>query len=174
MSNTNNAIVLIGMPGAGKSTTGILLAKNLGFDFVDTDIAIQTREGKTLQAIIEDSDFMQLRHIEEQVVLDTDCSNRVIATGGSAVYSDKAMQHLKQQGLIVYLQVDIDALRQRIHNFDSRGIAMAPGQSFESLLAERCKLYERYADLTIDSSRQTPEQTTSAIEQAWSTNSTRD
>jgi shikimate kinase len=164
MPESHPSVVLIGMPGAGKSTTGILLAKNLGLGFIDTDISIQTHEGKTLQKIIEDSDYLTLRNIEERVILDTDCENCIVATGGSAVYSDPAMKYLKEQAIIVYLEVDLDTLRQRIHNFDSRGIAMAPGQSFEHLFSERSKLYRHYADIGIDSSNQTPEQTTAAIE----------
>ncbi|MBL4826680.1 MAG: shikimate kinase [Spongiibacteraceae bacterium] len=170
MSRPHHSVVLIGMPGAGKSTTGILLAKNTGLDFVDTDIAIQTREDKTLQTIIKDAGYLALREIEEQVILDTSCEKRVIATGGSAVYSDTAMKHLKQLATVVYLNVDLNTLRQRIHNYDNRGIAMAPNQSFDDLYRERSKLYQHYADICINSSQQNPEQTTAAIEQALKKN----
>ena len=158
-------IVLIGMPGAGKSTTGILLAKNLGMDFMDTDIVIQNTQHKTLQAIIEDDGYLALRAIEESVISGLVCHNTVIATGGSAVYSAAAMHYLKKNATLVYLNVTLEQLRLRIHNYDDRGIAMAPGQTFEALFEERAKLYHQFADIIIHSSQQTAQQTTHNIEQ---------
>ncbi len=158
-------IVLIGMPGAGKSTTGILLAKNLGMDFMDTDIVIQNTQHKTLQAIIEDDGYLALRAIEESVISGLVCDNTVIATGGSAVYSAAAMHYLKKNATLVYLNVTLEQLRLRIHNYDDRGIAMAPGQTFEALFEERAKLYHQFADIIIHSSQQTAQQTTHNIEQ---------
>ena len=145
-----SSIVLIGMPGAGKSTLGVLLAKETARDFVDTDVLIQVRENKTLQCILNDSDYLNLRRIEEEVLLSVDLAHHVIATGGSAVYSDKGMAKLKTLGPVVFLDVSLDELRRRIHNYDSRGIACRPGQSFEALFEERDTLYRRYADRVID------------------------
>jgi len=142
-------ITLIGMPGAGKSTVGILLAKELGLGFVDTDLLIQTREGQTLQALVDSRGHMALRTIEEDVICGFTAQKTVIATGGSAVYSDRAMAHLENLSHIVFLELDFDAIRARIRNFDSRGIAMAPGQSFEELFAERQVLYRRWAEMTV-------------------------
>ncbi|MDX1594911.1 MAG: shikimate kinase [Gammaproteobacteria bacterium] len=145
----HQSVILIGMPGAGKSTIGVLLAKELGLGFLDTDLAIQLREGRTLQEILDGSDYLDLRRIEEEVLLETDCHGQVIATGGSAVYSEAGMAHLKACGPTVFLDVPLDVLRRRIHNYEHRGIARRPGQSFASLFEERTVLYRRYADLTV-------------------------
>ena len=159
MNNTLDSIVLIGMPGAGKSTLGILLAKALGLGFLDTDIVIQIQEEKTLQEILDGSDYLQLRSIEEQVLLTEQVAGKVVATGGSAVYSREGMARLKESGSVVFLDVPLKALEQRISDFDSRGIASRPGQSLESLYEERCALYREYADITIDCSGQRLEET---------------
>lgn len=143
-------VVLIGMPGAGKSTVGVILAKHTSRDFVDTDVLIQVREGRTLQQIVDVEGQMELRRIEEAVLLSLNCQNHVIATGGSAVYSDVAMQHLKASGLAVFLHVEIEELRKRLSNFETRGIARRPDQTFEDLFSERLVLYRQYADLTIN------------------------
>ena len=159
MNNTLDSIVLIGMPGAGKSTLGILLAKALGLGFLDTDIVIQIQEEKTLQEILDGSDYLQLRSIEEQVLLTEQVAGKVVATGGSAVYSREGMARLKESGSVVFLDIPLKALEQRISDFDSRGIASRPGQSLESLYNERCALYREYADITIDCSGQRLEET---------------
>ncbi|MGB0450219.1 MAG: shikimate kinase, partial [Porticoccaceae bacterium] len=159
MHSRANSIVLIGMPGAGKSTVGILLAKALGMGFVDTDVAIQVREGKTLQEILDTSDYINLRAIEEQVLLSEDIAGQVVATGGSAVYSEAGMARLKDSAVVVFLDVPLEELEKRISNFDSRGIASKPGQSLEALFAERCKLYREYADISVDCRQQSLEQT---------------
>lgn len=143
------SLILIGMPGAGKSTLGILLAKELGLGFLDTDVAIQVKEETTLQDILEQRGYLELRHVEEQVLLETDCHNKVIATGGSAVYSEKGMAYLKSCGPVVYLEVPLDELRRRIHNYETRGIARRPDQSFAELFEERAALYRQYADITV-------------------------
>lgn len=143
-------ITLIGMPGAGKSTIGIILAKLLAWGFVDTDILIQTRQQKALQQIIEESGHLHLRQIEEEEILQLQVNHHVIATGGSAVYSAKAMAHLQEISTIIFLEVCYDELLRRIHNFDSRGIARAKGQSFQGLFNERQLLYKKYAEVTID------------------------
>tara|TARA_B110000046_G_scaffold185742_1_gene228998 strand:+ start:9687 stop:10199 length:513 start_codon:yes stop_codon:yes gene_type:complete len=146
------AIVLIGMPGAGKSTIGILLAKELGLDFVDTDISIQVREGKTLQNISDEQGYLALRNIEEQVLLAEDITGKVVSTGGSAVYSNSGMAHLKQTSVVIFLDVPLAELEQRISNFATRGIARRPEQSFEDLFEERSLLYSHYADIRVDCS----------------------
>lgn len=143
-------IILVGMPGAGKSTIGLLLAKELAKDFVDTDLLIQLREQSTLQDILDRFGYLHLRAVEEQVLLETHLNNHIIATGGSAVYSDKGMQHLRSLGKVVFLDVSLDELCSRIHNYDSRGIARRPNQSFDDLFLERRALYQRYADITLD------------------------
>ena len=147
-----DAVVLIGMPGAGKSTIGILLAKELGLDFIDTDVSIQVREGRTLQNITDQQGYLALRSIEEQVLLAEDISGKVVSTGGSAVYSEAGMAHLKQDATVVLLDVPLAELEQRISNFNTRGIARRPDQSFEDLFEERSVLYKRYADIRIDCS----------------------
>ncbi len=143
-------IVLIGMPGSGKSTVGVLLAKLLAKQFVDSDILIQDRYGQTLQQIIDTQGHMVLRQIEEEVIVDMVYENHVIATGGSAPYSSKAMAHLKKEGVIVFLQTDMKTLRKRVHNYDTRGIAKRPEQSIEDLFMERDSLYRKYAEITVD------------------------
>jgi shikimate kinase len=143
------SVILIGMPGAGKSTLGILLAKELGLNFLDTDVAIQVKEEQTLQSILEEHGYLKLRAVEEQVLLETDCHHKVIATGGSAVYSDKGMAYLKSCGVVVYLEVPLAELRRRIHNYETRGIACRPDQSFAELFEERAALYQKYADITV-------------------------
>ena len=159
MKTKTDSVVLIGMPGAGKSTLGILLAKELGLDFVDTDVAIQVREGRTLQDILDSSDYLHLRDIEEQILLSEEIAGKVVATGGSAVYSEAGMARLKKSAIIVFLDVPLQALRQRISNFDSRGIARRPEQSLESLFEERGALYKKYADIRIDCDQKSLQQT---------------
>lgn len=143
-------LTLIGMPGAGKSTIGIILAKFLSCGFIDTDILIQINRQKSLQQIIEESDYFNLRKIEEEEILKIDSENQIIATGGSAVYSEKAMNHLQENSVIIFLKVGYEELVRRIHNFNTRGIASAKGLSFRDLYNERKVLYERFAEVTID------------------------
>ncbi len=145
-----NNITLIGMPGAGKSTIGIILAKDLAFGFLDTDVLIQISQQKTLQDIIDGSGYMSLRDIEEAELLKVNLKRHIIATGGSAVYSEAAMKHLAKESVIVFLDLDLEQIRQRIHNFDTRGIARAEDQTIEDLFEERVMLYKKYADVTID------------------------
>ncbi|MFV8781727.1 shikimate kinase [Microbulbifer sp. SA54] len=148
--HNKGSVVLIGMPGAGKSTLGVLLAKELAKDFVDTDVLIQLREDKTLQEILNESDYLNLRRIEGEVIAEASLPNHVIATGGSAVYSEEGMRNLLSFGPAVFLNCSADELRRRIHNYESRGIAKAPGQTFEALFEERQALYRRYADIVVD------------------------
>ncbi len=143
-------LTLIGMPGAGKSTVGIILAKNLGLGFIDTDVLIQINQQKTLQAILDESDHLNLRAIEEKEILKINIQNHVIATGGSVVYSDKAMSHLMGISKIIFLETGFEQVKRRIRNFETRGIAKEKDQSFEDLFNERQLLYKKYADITID------------------------
>jgi shikimate kinase len=143
-------IILIGMPGAGKSTLGVLLAKELTKGFVDTDLLIQEHAGKSLQAILDQQGYLALRAMEEDVLCRMDSANCVIATGGSAVYSESAMSRLKQDGVCIYLRLSLTSVQGRVHNLDSRGIAAADGQSLADVYTERQPLYEHYADFTIE------------------------
>ncbi len=143
-------LVLIGMPGSGKSTVGVLLAKLTSRDFVDTDVVIQGHEHRSLQDIIDNDGYLMLRDIEEKWVSTLNLENTVISTGGSVVYSEKSMTNLSSNGLNIFLDVSLDTLMQRINDYDQRGIARRPNQSFEELFEERSALYEKYADITID------------------------
>ena len=147
-TDTGN-LVLIGMPGSGKSTVGVLLAKRLGLGFVDTDLLIQEETGRTLQAIVDQDGYEALRRIEEQVLLKLDVGHKVISTGGSAVYSAPAMEHLKTNGTVVFLDIPLELVIERIGDHSMRGISRRPDQSLEALFRERFELYCRYADLTI-------------------------
>lgn len=159
-------VVLVGMPGAGKSTLGVLLAKEMAKDFVDTDVLIQVRANQSLQSIVDNSGYLMLRELEEQVLLDLDVSNHVIATGGSAVYSQAAMKHLKTLGPVVYLKASLEEIKRRVQNLPKRGIAGPPGITLDKLYEERAPLYERVSDITIDSDGKTPEQVIEEIENA--------
>ena len=138
------------MPGSGKSTIGIILAKFLTFGFIDTDVLIQINQQKPLQEIINDGDHLDLRKIEEKEILKINIENHVIATGGSAVYSEKAMTHLLNLSTVIFLKVDYKEIKKRIHNFETRGIAKTKNQTFRDLFNERQILYNKYAELTID------------------------
>jgi len=143
-------IILIGMPGSGKSTVGIILAKRVSRDFVDTDVLIQVSQGRPLQDIVDLEGHMALRKIEEGVLLSLDCRNHVIATGGSAAYSDTAMKHLKSDGVIVFLNTDLHTLESRVNDFGTRGLAKRSDQSFSDLFDERLPLYTKHADITVE------------------------
>lgn len=143
-------LTLIGMPGAGKSTTGIILAKDLGLGFFDTDILIQINQQKRLQDILDSKGYLDLRKIEEQEILKINIENNVISTGGSAVYSQQAMTHLQSISKIIFLKADFEVLEKRINNFATRGIAKAENQTFKELFKERQILYKKYADITIN------------------------
>ena len=152
-------IILIGMPGSGKSTVGVLLAKALGYDFVDVDLVIQRREGALLQEILDARGVDAFLDAEEQAVLSLDCDRCVIAPGGSAVCRESAARRLKALGTVIYLQVPLEELSSRIQNLSTRGIAMEPGQTLSDVLASRAPLYDKYADLTVDCGGQTLAQT---------------
>ncbi len=160
-----NNIILIGMPGAGKSTVGVVLAKRLGFQFYDTDLIIQARERKRLQQIIDNKGLAYFRYTEEQVIANLQLEYCVIATGGSVVYYRKGLEALAATGHLVYLQVELADLEQRIADMGQRGLVMAKGQTFEQLYRERTPLYDQFADLTIPCAGLNAEQVAAAIEQ---------
>lgn len=147
-----NNLVLIGMPGAGKSTVGVILAKTLGMKFTDTDLAIQEHFGRLLQEIIDKDGLSAFKMIEEITVLSLRRHDTVIATGGSVVFGRNAMEYLKQDGIVVYLNISFEEMEKRLRNITTRGIVLAPGQSLRDMYDERIPLYEAYADLTIDCS----------------------
>ena len=151
------------MPGVGKSTVGVLLAKQMGLSFHDTDICIQTRQGRSLQEILDREGLVRFREIEERCVLELACRCHVIATGGSVVYSHRAMDHLGGMGTIVHLDLDAARLLARLSNLKTRGVLMAPGQTIADLYRERNPLYHRYAHLTIDCRDETPDGLVSRI-----------
>lgn len=150
MAKNKSNIVLVGMPGSGKSTIGVILAKMTSRNFVDTDVLLQTSQGRSLQDIVDTAGHMVLREVEEKVLLTVNCHNHVIATGGSAIYSHDAMTHLRSNGAIVFLNVDLATLESRVHDFDTRGLAKRPDQSFADLFEERFTLYMKYADVTVE------------------------
>ncbi len=143
-------IVLIGMPGAGKSTIGVILAKSLLFDFCDTDLSIQKETGESLCDTISRVGIKEFVSLEERVICNQFFSRSVVATGGSAVYGERAMEKLKENGIIVYLKVSPDELQSRIKNIHTRGIAMKEGTTIFELYQERAPLYEKYADITVE------------------------
>ena len=148
-------IILIGMPACGKSTVGVLAAKTLGYRFIDSDLIIQERAGKKLHRIISEEGQAGFLAIEEAVnlTLGNDSAPSVIATGGSAVYSEAAMAHFKSVGKVVYLRLSFETVERRLGNFTHRGVVMPEGYTLRDLYDERCALYERYADVVIDESR---------------------
>ena len=148
-----NNIVLIGMPGSGKSTIGVLLAKMVGYSFIDTDILIQQKENKKLYKIIQENGLNYFKKVENEVNSNIKTENTVIATGGSVVYGKEAMENLKKIGTIVYLKVSKEELKTRLGNFETRGVAIEKGKTFDDLYLERIPLYEKYADITVSSEK---------------------
>lgn len=142
-------IVLIGMPGAGKSTVGVVLAKRLGFQFVDSDLVIQDKYGKLLHELIEEHGVEGFWKIENDVNASLNMRKSVIATGGSAVYGEEAMEHLRQIGIVVYLQLPFAEVEERLGDLNARGVTLRPGQTLADLYAERIPLYEKYAHVTV-------------------------
>lgn len=159
-------VVLIGMPGVGKSTVGVLLAKALSREFLDTDVMIQAREGRRLQEMIDTEGLAAFLAIEARHILALECRAHVIATGGSVVYSEAAMRRLKGSGVVVHMTLPLDLLLARLTNLDSRGVVIARGQTISGLYEERRPLYERYADVTVDGAGLTHERNVARIMQA--------
>ena len=145
-----NTIVLIGMPGAGKSTVGVVLAKKLGCRFVDSDLVIQEKYGKLLHELIEEKGVEGFWQLENDVNASLGEEGCVIATGGSAVYGVEAMERLRKKGIMVYLKLSCEELKMRLGDLNERGVTLRPGQSLEDLYEERCPLYEKYAHLTVE------------------------
>ena len=151
-------IVLIGMPGAGKSTIGVLLAKSMLMDFVDTDLLIQKKHSSSLCDIIAQKGIDEFLKIENDVICSWEFANCVIATGGSAVYGEQAMKKLSENGVVVYLKLTPEEIEKRINNIHTRGIAMKEGTTIEELYNQRAPLYEKYSDKVLSCSSLTPEQ----------------
>ena len=143
-------IILIGMPAVGKSTVGVILAKLLGYSFVDTDLVIQKKEGKLLKHIISEKGIEGFIETENRVLSELNAVNSVISTGGSVVYGKEAMKNLSENGIVVYLKLDYNKLKYRLHNIKNRGVVIKEGQSLSTLYKERVPLYEKYADIIID------------------------
>ena len=142
-------IVLIGMPGVGKSTIGVILAKELGYQFLDSDLLIQQEESRLLKDIIQEEGIDGFLDIENRVNLSIDVSWTVIATGGSAVYGAPAMEHLREKAVTIYLKCSYEILSRRLRDLHGRGVVLREGQTLKDLYEERTPLYEKYADLTI-------------------------
>ncbi len=151
-------IVLIGMPAVGKSTIGVLLAKTLILSFTDTDLLIQEKYKKSLCDIINDNGTKAFLNIEEDVILNSDFHNSVIATGGSAVYGENAMKKLKVSGKVIYLDLSLEEIRKRIGDIKSRGVVLTKGTTLEDIFNDRKALYEKYADIKIDCNNLTAEE----------------
>lgn len=143
-------IILIGMPGVGKSTVGVILAKLLGYSFVDTDLVIQKKEKKLLKDIIAEKGIDGFIETENRILSTFSADNSVIATGGSVVYGKEAMANLSDESVVVYLKLDYNKLRYRLGNIKNRGVVIRKGQSLNALYKERVPLYEKYADIVID------------------------
>ncbi|MCX5912315.1 MAG: shikimate kinase [Deltaproteobacteria bacterium] len=156
-------IVLIGMPAVGKSTIGVLLAKATSRDFIDTDVYIQAREGRSLQEIIDREGLEEFCRIEARHVFSLSCRGKVMATGGSVVYSKEAMKYLGSCGVMVHLTLDLPAIKKRLTNLDSRGVVMAPGKTLDLLYEERLPLYRQYADFTVNCRRKNHEEIVAEI-----------
>ena len=156
-------IVLIGMPGVGKSTVGVLLAKTTSRNFIDTDVYIQARHGQRLQEVIDAQGSREFLTLEESEILTLNCRAFVIATGGSVVYSDRAMRHLKSSGVVVHLDLAFDLLEKRLTNLAERGVVIASDQTLRQLYDERQPLYRRWADATVDCAGRNHEQVVDEI-----------
>lgn len=159
-------IILIGMPGVGKSTVGVILAKMTGRRFIDADLLIQEREGKLLREIIREKGTDGFIEVENQVNASIEARNSVIATGGSVIYGKEAMQHLKEIGTVVYLKVSFGIINRRLHNIKGRGVVLRKGQTLHGLYEERCRLYEKYADVIVSTDRLNVEQTIEKVRRA--------
>lgn len=170
MSDNKNNIILIGMPTSGKSTIGVILAKILGYRFIDADIVIQEKEGRKLSKIIEEDGIDGFIDIENRINSEINAEKTVIATGGSVVYGKEAMEHYKEIGTVVYLKVSFETLKKRLHHAKQRGVVMKDGQTLKSLYEERKALYEQYADITVDEGRDSLEKVIEKVSGYFSDN----
>lgn len=157
--NKKDNIILIGMPGVGKSTVGVILAKVMGYQFVDADLLIQQQEGKLLREIIEEVGTDGFIQVENRVNASIQCEKTIIATGGSVVYGKEAMEHLKEIGTVVYLEVPFSTLEKRLSDIKGRGVVLKDGQTLYDLYMERTPLYESYADVRVSEEGLNVEQT---------------
>ena len=157
-------IILIGMPGSGKSTVGVVLAKTLGTHFIDTDLIIQLRERDRLQQLVDKYGTARFRDIEEKALLSvTEPEDTVIATGGSAIFCPRGMEHLKKHGICIFLNVPCEELKHRLTNIKTRGISAEKGMTVEDILSQRLDYYKKYADITVDCTGLTVEEITEII-----------
>lgn len=150
VTKVKDNIILIGMPGAGKSTIGVVLAKAMGYHFIDSDLVIQAEEEKRLFEIIESAGIDGFLEVENRVNAGLDVHRTVVATGGSVIYGEEAMKHLKSIGTVVYIKVSYEALEERLGNLLQRGVAIKDGNTLRDLYEERTPLYEKYADVSVD------------------------
>ena len=156
-------IVLIGMAASGKSTTGVVLAKTMGKNFVDTDLYIQQKTGKTLQAILNEDGIDAFKEIEEEILSGVDACDAVISTGGSAVYYPESIKNLGKDGIIVYLNVPLKVIEKRLSNIKTRGVILQKGETIEDLYNYRAPMYEKYADIVIEAGDSSLEETVEMI-----------
>ncbi len=156
-------ITLIGMPGAGKSTIGVILAKSLLYDFVDTDLIIQKVTGKSLCTLIEENGTERFLETENDIICSQSFENCVIATGGSAVFGQGAMEKLKSSGKVIFLDVPIGEIKKRLSDIKTRGVAMKEGTTLDELYLERLPYYKKYADITVDCTGLTAEECVNKI-----------
>lgn len=163
---TKDCITLIGMPACGKSSVGVVLAKKTGRRFIDGDLLIQEQTGKLLKELIAELGDQGFRALEDQINAEIRAEHAVIAPGGSVVYGEQAMRHLKELGTVVYLKLPYTAIRRRLGNLEARGVSIRKGQTLRQLYDERVKLYEQYADITVDETRLNTRQVVEAIVQA--------
>jgi shikimate kinase len=159
-------IILIGMPGAGKSTVGVLLAKRLGYNFVDTDLLLQSWQKCRLQQIIAREGLENFKAIEEQILMELTTTHSVVATGGSAVYSESAMDRLRNLGQLVFIDIPLEELLGRVNDMDNRGLVIGPNETYENLYKERLPLYQKYAEVTIAGNGMTVEAVAAEIEKS--------
>ncbi len=163
MENKKNNIVLIGMPGVGKSTIGVILAKILGYQFIDADLVIQEQYGKLLKEIIAERGIDGFIKVENEVNSSLNPQKAVIATGGSVVYGKEAMEHLSEIATVVYLKLDIHPLQKRLGNLKQRGVVLREGQTLRDLYNERIPLYEKYADVIVNENHCSLEKTVEKV-----------
>ena len=167
---TKNNIILIGMPGVGKSTVGVILAKVLGYQFVDSDLIIQKEEGKLLKEIIAEVGPEGFIEVENRINASLDVNNSIVATGGSVVYGKEAMEHLREIGTVVYLYLPYEEINSRLSDIKGRGVVLRDGQTLKDLYDERTILYEKYANVRIDETGLNVEETINAILESRDTN----
>lgn len=160
---TMNNVTLIGMPGSGKSTIGVILAKALGYQFLDTDLVIQKQEKRNLSQIIAQEGPERFKEIENRVNASVDVTETVIAPGGSVIYCEEAMKHLRSIGKVVYLKISLESLSKRLGNLRGRGVLLKEGQTLKDLYEERVPLYEKYADIVVDEEGKDLEESLAAV-----------